>query len=124
MMAETRLERIRKRYRDKAGLVCGPNEEEMHEFMLTTSNECGFSSETYFQAVRIAELGSLHPRVKMNKMKLAITSLSVASYEVEGASLSPSLLQDYFFDAELDEDDEYGNNNEEDDEEEELSQYT
>ena len=49
MLAETRLERIRKRYRDKAGLVCGPNEEEMHEFMLTTSNECGFSSETYFQ---------------------------------------------------------------------------
>ena len=59
----------------------------------------------------------------MNKMKLAITSLSVASYEVEGASLSPSLLQDYFFDAELDEDEEYGNNNEDDDEEEELSQY-
>ena len=59
----------------------------------------------------------------MNKMKLAITSLAVASYEVEGASLSPSLLHDYFFDAELDEDKEYGNYNEEDDEEEELSQY-
>ena len=47
--AEIRLERIRKRYRNRAGLMCGPNEEEMHEFMLTTSNECGFSSETYFQ---------------------------------------------------------------------------
>ena len=49
MNAENRIERIRKRYRRRAGLVSGPNEEEMHEFMLTTANECGFSSETYFQ---------------------------------------------------------------------------
>ena len=71
--------------------------------------------------MRIAELASLHPRVKMNKMKLAIISLAVASYEVEGASLSPSLLHDVFFDSELDLDEDV--NYQEDDEEEVIGRY-
>lgn len=49
MKTEKRFDRIREFYRNRARLECEPNDEEMHKFMLTTFNECGFSSETYFQ---------------------------------------------------------------------------
>ena len=59
----------------------------------------------------------------MNKMKLAIISLAVASYEVEGASLSPSLLHDVFFDSELDLDEDVNFQEDDDDEEEVIGRH-
>ena len=63
--------------------------------------------------------------MKMNKMKLAIISLAVASYEVEGASLSPSLLHDVFFDSGIYLDEEVNELEEvdDDDEEEVIGRY-
>ena len=65
--------------------------------------------------MRIAELASLHPRVRLSQMKLSIVSLAVAAQEVEGAALPPSVLSDYLLDI-SDED-------REDEDEEELELY-
>ena len=67
--------------------------------------------------MRIAELASLHPRVRLSQMKLSIVSLAVAAQEVEGAALPPSVLSDYLLDI-GDEDRE-----DEDEEEEQLEMY-
>ena len=67
--------------------------------------------------MRIAELASLHPRVRLSQMRLSIVSLAVAAQEVEGAALPPSVLSDYFLDI-GDEDPEDG-----DEEEEGLEMY-
>ena len=61
--------------------------------------------------MRIAELASLHPRVRLSQMKLSIVSLAVAAQEVEGAALPPSVLSDYLLDI--------GDEDREDEEEEE-----
>ena len=67
--------------------------------------------------MRIAELASLHPRVRLSQMKLSIVSLAVAAQEVEGAALPPSVLSDYLLDIIGDED------REDEDDEEQLELY-
>ena len=49
MHEEIRLEKIYKNYRDRAGLMCNPNGDKMHEAMLKISNVNGLSSETFYQ---------------------------------------------------------------------------
>ena len=49
MHEEIRLEKIHKNYRDRAGLMCNPNGDKMHEAMLKISNVYGLSSETFYQ---------------------------------------------------------------------------
>ena len=65
--------------------------------------------------MRIAELASLHPRVRLSQMKLSIVSLAVAAQEVEGAALPPSVLSDYLLGI--------GDEDREDDDEEQLEMY-
>ena len=49
MHEEIQLEKILKRFRNRAGLVCNPNGEKMHEAMIKISNVRGLSSETFYQ---------------------------------------------------------------------------
>ena len=49
MHEEIRLEKIHKNHRDRAGLMCNPNGDKMHEAMLKISNVNGLSSETFYQ---------------------------------------------------------------------------
>ena len=49
MHEEIQSEKIIKHYRNRAGLVCNPNGEEMHKAMLKISNFRGLSSETFYQ---------------------------------------------------------------------------
>ena len=46
---EIQLKKVIKRCRNRAGLVCNPNGEKMHEAMLKISNVRGLSSETFYQ---------------------------------------------------------------------------
>ena len=49
MHEEIRLEKIHKNHRDRAGLMCNPNGDKIHEAMLKISNVNGLSSETFYQ---------------------------------------------------------------------------
>ena len=49
MHEETQLEKIRKNYRNRAGLECNPNEDKMHKAMLKICRVCALSSETFYQ---------------------------------------------------------------------------
>jgi len=98
MRAENRLEKGRKhiRYINKR---FAPKDKEFHEFLMTASNECGFSSETYFQAVRISEFVNLrrHPVNQRDKKFIAMLSIAVASSKTEKTGPSSSSLLEYFF---------------------------
>ena len=49
MHEEIQLEKIRKNYRNRAGLECSPNEDKMHEAMLKICCVRSLSSETFYQ---------------------------------------------------------------------------
>ena len=49
MHEEIRLQKIRKNYRNKAGLDCNPNEDKMHEAMLKICYARSLSGETFHQ---------------------------------------------------------------------------
>ena len=49
MHEEIHLEKILKRCRNRAGFVCNPNGEKIHEAMMKISNSRGLSSESFFQ---------------------------------------------------------------------------
>ena len=49
MHEEIHLEKILKRCRNRAGFVCNPNGEKIHDAMMKISNSRGLSSESFFQ---------------------------------------------------------------------------